>query len=352
MQDGQWFLERLAADGALRRHRLAAYPCRIGRHANNDLVLRAPGLSRHHAELQADVSGRLRLVDLDSSNGCYVNRERVTGSALLDDGDMLQFGGLALRLRQGEDRAEDLAGLAPEPALQELLDGQGLSAAIQPIVLADDRSLFAWELLGRAEHPKLPGLPIPLFQLASTLQREAALSRALREHGVRTLAAHAQQHPDTPLFLNAHPKESFEPSLLLSLARLQTEWPSLAMVVELHQAAVTDIERLRGLTDRLQALGLQFAYDGVDASPVWLRALSEVPPHFVKVDRGLVRGLHEAGERRQRVVADLVRLVHELGAMAMALGVETEAEMAVCRRLGFELIQGRLTGDPMPIPAD
>ena len=64
---------------------------------------------------------------------------------------------------------------------------------------------------------------------------------------------------------------------------------------------------------------------------------------------GLIRGIHEASDRKQRVVRDLVRLVLELGSVPLAEGVEQEAEAVVCREMGFQLVQGYLTGKPMPL---
>ena len=68
-----------------------------------------------------------------------------------------------------------------------------------------------------------------------------------------------------------------------------------------------------------------------------LLELAEAPPHFVKFDMGLVRGIHEAGEGKQRVVRDLVKLVLDLGSVPLAEGVELEAEAVVCREMGFQL---------------
>jgi EAL domain-containing protein (putative c-di-GMP-specific phosphodiesterase class I) len=50
-------------------------------------------------------------------------------------------------------------------------------------------------------------------------------------------------------------------------------------------------------------------------------------------------------------VRSLVRLVRDLDAVALAEGVETEAEAAACRDMGFELLQGYLTGRPVPASA-
>jgi EAL domain-containing protein (putative c-di-GMP-specific phosphodiesterase class I) len=49
------------------------------------------------------------------------------------------------------------------------------------------------------------------------------------------------------------------------------------------------------------------------------------------------------------VVRDLVQLVLKLRSVPLAEGVETEQEAAVCREMGFELIQGYLTGRPVPV---
>lgn len=49
---------------------------RIGRHADNDIVVDDKSISRRHAELSEIEKGRYRLVDLDSTNGTFVRRGR------------------------------------------------------------------------------------------------------------------------------------------------------------------------------------------------------------------------------------------------------------------------------------
>lgn len=82
-----------------------AYECtkevvRVGRDADNDLVLadaESVGVSRHHAEIRYG-DGRWQVVDLNSTNGTYLNRRRVSTSDL-SDADELQFGGHGPRVR-------------------------------------------------------------------------------------------------------------------------------------------------------------------------------------------------------------------------------------------------------------
>jgi EAL domain-containing protein (putative c-di-GMP-specific phosphodiesterase class I) len=365
--DTKWFLETIATDGSHVKHNVGEFPFRIGRDASNHLAVAALGLSRHHAELAEDITGRLRLTDLDSTNGTFVNRNRISGSCLLSENDIIHFGNAEYRLGTtqvgrtvlvptndmrtvlvptGSTLSENFVQL--EAQFLELLQGKGLSGAAQPIVNAADSSLFAYELLGRSRHPELPASPLRLFQLAHALGREAALSEAFRHHGIHAIAARLN---GTAVFVNTHPSETFEEGFFHALRQVLVEFPGLNLVVEVHETAVMETQRMRELAARLTDIGVRFAYDDFGAGQARLNELGEVPAHFVKFDMGLIRDIHLASDRKRRVVGDLVKLVHDLGSVSLAEGVETDAEASVCRDMGFQLIQGYLTGKPVTLDA-
>ena len=229
------------------------------------------------------------------------------------------------------------------PAFLELLAGKGLYVAVQPIVHALDGSAFGYELLGRSRHPDLPRSPAHLFHIGSRLNRAGALSEAFRRVGIGAVASRLQ---GAVLFANAHPTETFEPGFVDSIAALVEAHPGLDLVLEIHETAVLDPARMRELGTRLAGIGVRFAYDDFGAGQARLNELSEVPPHFVKFDIALVNGLATAGARKQRVVSDLVRLVSDLGSVALAEGIEQAADAEVCRQMGFRLMQGFLFGKP------
>ncbi len=359
-----WFLEYIARDGSRVTRAVRTLPFTVGRDAANHLVDDAPGLSRRHARIDVDAAGRLCITDLNSTNGTFVNRERLQGTRLLKENDIIHFGGTEYRLASEQDAGEPTspgdsertmiapigrvlsAQLVPERRqfLELLREGRGLAVAAQPIVDAHSREIFAYEMLARCTHPELNKSPTQLFEMAAKLGYEADLSEAFRNLGLKAMAPMLNGRR---VFINAHPKETFEEGFMDSLRALRERPDPPRLVVEVHETAVMEIERMRELAVQLKSIGVDFAYDDFGAGQARLNEISEVPADFVKFDMGLLHGIHEAGERKQRVVHDLVRTVREMGSVTLAEGIELEAEAVVCREMGFQLIQGYLTGKPV-----
>jgi hypothetical protein len=65
----------------------------IGRDPGSDIVIDHPQVSRSHARLLWQADGVV-LEDTGSSNGSYVNRNRVRGSVRLSNGDAIILGGV------------------------------------------------------------------------------------------------------------------------------------------------------------------------------------------------------------------------------------------------------------------
>jgi ABC-type multidrug transport system ATPase subunit len=79
---------------------------RIGRAADNDLVLADFRVSRHHAEVRRRPDGTWEIVDLGSRNGTYLGGEPVT-TATLSDGDFIGIGGETIAFADGQLRVTE-----------------------------------------------------------------------------------------------------------------------------------------------------------------------------------------------------------------------------------------------------
>lgn len=124
--------------------------------------------------------------------------------------------------------------------------------------------------------------------------------------------------------------------------------PSQPITLEIHEAAVTDVETMRELRKNLVDLKIGLAYDDFGAGQNRLTELVEVRPDYLKFDMGLIRDIHLASEKRQHMLQTLVRMALDLGIVPLAEGIESEEEGRVCSALGFQLAQGFFYGRPAP----
>jgi predicted component of type VI protein secretion system len=69
----------------------------IGRHDDCLIRIRSSQVSRRHCELFEN-EGRLIIRDLGSSNGTFVNGARIGAQQVLNSGDVITVGGVALRI--------------------------------------------------------------------------------------------------------------------------------------------------------------------------------------------------------------------------------------------------------------
>src|ERR1700752_2342031 len=76
----------------------------VGRAADNEISLNDSSVSKIHAALLMTAEGTLLVADTGSTNGTYINGRRIAygESRLLEDGDVVGFGDVEVRLRKSE----------------------------------------------------------------------------------------------------------------------------------------------------------------------------------------------------------------------------------------------------------
>ncbi|MGI9019105.1 MAG: FHA domain-containing protein, partial [Solirubrobacterales bacterium] len=98
----------------------------IGRGEDADLVMADTGISRAHARVTPEGVGAV-IEDLGSSNGTFVNGERVDDPRRLRDGDQIQLGSAVLAFAGGTEETQVMA--ASDPDATEAHPGPGAIAA-------------------------------------------------------------------------------------------------------------------------------------------------------------------------------------------------------------------------------
>ncbi|EIC23488.1 EAL domain-containing protein [Thiorhodovibrio frisius] len=358
MSRSSWYLEGYVGESKrLRRVHLYQFPFQVGRHQQCELTLDSTEVSRRHAELDM-AEDQLLLRDLGSTNGSFINHQRIDKEQALLAGDVIHFADQEYRLIEKApdnehlfDRTNVRVGSLPANLprgareFQILLLKGAVTAAFQPIVDANGNP-FAHEMLGRGATEDLPTAPLPLFQIAESLEQEVHLSEMFRQKGLEI--AH-RQHPNGLFFFNIHPRELADPERLLRCVEsIRTHFPALRLVFEMHEAAVTKPALIRRIRDDLQAMNVGLAYDDFGAGQARLIELTEVPPDYVKFDIALVRDIDSAPEAKRQMLDMFQRFLLDMGIATLAEGVETAAEFQVLHDLGVQYYQGYYFGKPSP----
>ena len=358
-----WFLEALM-DGR-KRLRLPVFPLpfRIGRRHGLALTLPWETISKEHAEI-FERNGELVLLDLQTTNGTFVNGRRIDRTALYE-GDIVHFARARFRLGRRaeasasntEDRTEEerttvvFGGLTQdfiegtEPLAELLRDGL-VEPMFQPIVSLPDASIAGYEVLGRGKHPQLPTAPADLFRIAAGVGVQADLSALFRRRTLE-LIGHRRDFPR--LFFNMHPAELDRDDLSGTLSDLRRRAPALSLAVQLRGSAQNDARTMAELRATLYSLGISLAYDDFRITQGRLVEMAELPPDYLKFDRRFIHGIESTGSSDRRLLMSFVASARDLMVQTVAQGIETEGEAEVCARIGFTHAQGNYFGEPLNV---
>nr|HEX4316966.1 response regulator [Kofleriaceae bacterium] len=231
----------------------------------------------------------------------------------------------------GGARAADRAGL--EVRFDAALSN--LYLQYQPIVRANGAP-YGFEALMRSREPSM-AVPDAILEAASTLRRLAALGRR-----VRSLAATGGH--DGMLFVNLHPDDLADADLVDPDSPLAKLAPRVVLEIT-ERSELPPSGELASRIARLRELGFRLAIDDIGAGYSGLTSFAEVMPEIVKIDMSLVRDVHRSA-LKQRTIAALCTLCHEVGGLVVGEGVESTMERECLVGLGCDLLQGFLIGRP------
>lgn len=285
------------------------------------------------------------------------------GSSAPGPADALERALLALRAAKSERRGPRVRRFSPamlEEALlyQDALEGLGaamasggLRPAFQPVFECPSGRLAGAEALSRWGEPGAPGpgAYVPLLE-------EAGLAPAHDLHIVslaldRLRAWIDADLPVVPVSANLARSTLLDPLLARRLEALLRErrLPACLLHLEVSEEAWRlDPDQLRCALMRLQAAGFSVAVDDFGTASTSLSALEGAPVDVVKLDASLLRADPGCGAV---VVGAAVRLVHELGMVVVAEGVEDASQARFLEEAGADLLQGYLCSPPLDAEA-
>jgi diguanylate cyclase (GGDEF)-like protein/PAS domain S-box-containing protein len=241
---------------------------------------------------------------------------------------------------------------ALEESLRRALDREEMTLHYQPCIELATGRVVGMEALLRWQRPELGMLePKDFIALADftgvmlsvgpwVLETGCRQARAWQRRGSRSLrvminlSAHELQQPE----LVVHVEKALAASGLDPDA-LHLEIPEGYAMRDLDRA----VETLRAL----RSVGVHLSIDGFGAGFSSLAHLRRLPVDALKIDLSFVRGATTDPDDASIVTA-VIAVAHSLGLRVIALGVETDAQVALLRSLGCDEVQGYLWSPPVP----
>jgi diguanylate cyclase (GGDEF)-like protein len=213
-----------------------------------------------------------------------------------------------------------------------------ISVAFQAICDIHTGQCTGYEILAR---------PSSLFEQPFHLESLIALEIEVR----RIAGLQAQLLPYLPnrlLFTNldwrlaGHCEEIIEANqlhLAPHARQLVTEVTSFSTGPAEAQAWVNQLRSNRGLV----------ALDRFGETPHGMSFLLHCDVDYVKIPRSYISGVDRLA-RQRLVMSQVVATAHTLGMQVIAVGVETAAELQICREMGCDMAQGNLIQPPVTDP--
>jgi diguanylate cyclase (GGDEF)-like protein len=224
-------------------------------------------------------------------------------------------------------------------ALRRVIDGDGLSMVVQPIVDVRSGSIHAFEALARFG-PNGSGSPLQWFSLADELGEREALERAcLRE----ALELFNRRPPGTRLSVNLSAPVLIDRSTLRMLDPLRDLSDLIIEVTE--EALVYNDAQLNSALAPLRERGAQMAVDDMGSGYSGLGQVMAVHPSYLKLDRSLISGI-DSDRDRAALVGALADYAKRVGSLLVAEGMETAEELRALIELGVPLAQGYYLSRP------
>lgn len=224
--------------------------------------------------------------------------------------------------------------------IESVLDGGGFEMLYQPIVELGTGDLIAAEALAR-----FTGLPYRPPDVWFSEADSAGLGVELELAAVRAALAPLPFLPDQiSVAVNVGPAAIGS----RELARMvESAGPSRVILELTEHLKVQDYPRLSAQLTPLRRQGVRLAIDDTGAGISSLTHVLKLAPDVIKLDREITSGI-DLDPVRRALTSALVTFAAESGALVVAEGIETDAELTMLRDLGIVYGQGFHLGRPGP----
>ena len=241
----------------------------------------------------------------------------------------------------------DAEGILESQWIDEVIRKELVTCHAQPILDAEGE-IYAYEMLARFYQEDGSMIyPGEIFGAARKRDRLYALDRICRMAAVR-----AATFTDKKVFINFIPTSIYSPEFCLKSTTMLADrlgvHPDRLVFEVVETENVEDTDHLKRILAFYKEKGFRYALDDVGEGYSTLELLSDLQPHYMKLDMKYVQGVAGDTQKQQTASAFLAE-AKKLGSVPLAEGIELEEDFVWLKEKGYQLFQGYLFGKPAAI---
>ena len=248
-----------------------------------------------------------------------------------------------------EQDTSDAERLALAGELRRAIENEELVVHFQPKADLESGRIVGAEALVRWQHPERGFIPpnefVPIAERTGLIK---PLSRYVLASAIKQCAAWHEAGLEMHIAVNLTIPDLLDLELPDRIAELLAETGVRPEQLELEITETTilaDPFRVRGVLNRLNALGLRLAIDDFGTGYSSLAYLKNLPVHTIKIDRSFVMGMCE-DTSDATIVRSTIDLGRNLGLGIVAEGIESQEVWDALRLAGCTLAQGYFISKP------
>ncbi len=233
--------------------------------------------------------------------------------------------------------------LSAKEELNNMIENKLVKYAFQPIVDARSAEIMGYEALMRPTSNILETVS-DVMLVAKTQFKLSQIEQLTFECVLDSIARNGELFEDKKIFINSIASKTLPKESEQNVRRKLQKYGD-RVVIEITEAEEINDQTMAVKQGYKDDYSCMIAIDDFGSGYSSDKTLLKIKPDFIKIDMHLIRNVHEAGEKQQRV-ANLIEYSNLIGARIIAEGVESKAELEYLIKIGVDYIQGYYIAKP------